>query len=83
MLDILVQSRRNKQAALKLRRRLVKKKGFIPDAFVSDKLATYGAALKESKLSRLHGSGCRKNPRAENSHLLVWQYDSAHAIAVQ
>ena len=73
VLDILVQSRRNKTAALKLMRKLMKKQGFIPDAFVTDKLPSYGAALKGLGLSRHHDFGGRKNNRAENSHLPVRQ----------
>jgi len=46
-LDILVQSRRNRKAALKLMRTPLKKHGFVPDAFVTDKLPSYGAALKD------------------------------------
>ena len=38
VLDILVQSRRDKTAALKLMRKLLKRQGFVPDAFVTDKL---------------------------------------------
>ena len=38
VLAILVQSRRNKKAALKLMRRLLKKQGFVSDAVVTDKL---------------------------------------------
>ena len=73
VLDVLVQSRRNKTAALKLMRKLLKKQGFVPDAFVTDKLPSYGAALKELGLSRHHDFGGRKNNRAENSHLPVRQ----------
>jgi putative transposase len=73
VLDILVQSRRNKRAALNLMRKLLKKQGFVPDAFVTDKLPSYGAALRELNLSRLHDFGGRKNNRAENSHLPVRQ----------
>ncbi len=73
VLDILVQSRRNKNAALKLMRNLLKKQGFIPDAFVTDKLPSYGAALKDLGLSKRHDFGGRKNNRAENSHLPVRQ----------
>jgi len=73
VLDILVQSRRNKKAALKLMRKLLKKQGFIPDAFVTDKLPSYGAALRELRLSKHHDFGGRKNNRAENSHLPVRQ----------
>jgi len=73
VLDILVQSRRNKKAALKLMRKLLKKQGFVPDAFVTDKLPSYGAALKDLGLSKYHDFGGRKNNRAENSHLPVRQ----------
>ena len=41
VLDLLVQSRRNKRAALKLMR------GFAPTAVVTDKLPSYGAALSD------------------------------------
>ena len=73
VLDILVQSRRNKKAALKLMRKLLKKQGFVPDAFVTDKLPSYGAALKDMGLAQHHDFGGRKNNRAENSHLPVRQ----------
>lgn len=73
VLDILVQSRRNKKAALKLMRKLMKKQGFVPDAFVTDKLPSYGAALGDLGLSKRHDFGGRKNNRAENSHLPVRQ----------
>ncbi len=73
VLDILVQPRRNKRAALKLMRKLLKKQGFVPDAFVTDKLPSYGAALNDLGLSKRHEFGGRKNNRAENSHLPVRQ----------
>ena len=73
VLDILVQSRRNKKAALKLMRRLLKSQGYVPDAIVTDKLPSYGAALRELGLSRPHDFGGRKNNRAENSHLPIRQ----------
>ena len=66
VLDILVQSRRNKKAAVKLIRKLLKKQGFVPDTFVTDKLPSYGAALKDPGLSKRHDFGGRKNNRAEN-----------------
>tara|TARA_R110002110_G_scaffold277267_1_gene492465 strand:+ start:369 stop:797 length:429 start_codon:yes stop_codon:yes gene_type:complete len=73
LLEILVQSRRNKKAALKLMRKLMRNRGFIPDAVVTDKLSSYGAALKELNLCKRHDFGGRKNNRAENSHLPVRQ----------
>ncbi len=68
VLDCLVQSKRNKAAALKLMRKLLKKQGVSPTAIVTDKLPSYGAALRELGLSRRHETGWRKNNRAENSH---------------
>ena len=73
VLDILVQSRRNKKAALKLMRRVLKKQDFVPDTFITDKLPSYGAALKDLGLARHHDFGGRKNNQAENSHLPVRQ----------
>ncbi len=68
VLDVLVQSRRNKKAALKLMRKLLRKQGYLPCAIVTDKLPSYSAALRELGLSRRHDFGGRKNNRAENSH---------------
>jgi len=68
VLEVLVQSRRNKKAALKLVRKLPKKQGFLPSKMVTDKLPSYGAALRDLGLSRCHDFGGRKNNRAENSH---------------
>ena len=48
--EILVQSHINKQAPLKLKRKLLKKQGFVSDVIVTDKLPSYGAALKVSNL---------------------------------
>jgi len=68
ILDILVQPRRNKAAALKLIRKLLKKQGFAPSMLVTDKLGSYGAARCEMGLSARHEQGLRKNNRVENSH---------------
>jgi len=64
------QSRRNKRAALKLMRKLLKKQGYIPDEIVTDKLGSYSAALRDLGLSHLHVTGGRLNNRAEVSHPL-------------
>jgi transposase-like protein len=68
VLDLRVQPRRDKAAAVKLMRRLLKKQGFAPDVVVTDKLRSYGAAKVEIGLSARHEQGIRKNNRAENSH---------------
>src|ERR1700678_4659539 len=51
VLDVLVQSRRNKQAALKLMRELLKKYGFVPDKLVTDDLRSYGAAADRAGIA--------------------------------
>jgi putative transposase len=70
--DVLVQSRRNKQAALKLMRKLLKSQGFCPTAVVTDKLPSYGAALSDLGMKARHVTGGQINNRAENSHLPIW-----------
>ena len=73
VLDLLIQSRRNKTAALKLMRKLLKTQGFAPTAVVTDKLPSYGAALSDLGMQGKHITGGRSNNRAENSHLPVRQ----------
>ena len=69
VLDFLVQTRRNTNAARKLMKKLLKKYGFAPSRIVTDKLASYPAAFKAIGLSAEHDRGLRANNRAENSHL--------------
>ena len=71
VLDMLVQPRRDKAAALRLMRKLLKKQGFAPKVLVTDKLRSYGAAGRELRLSAQHEQGLRQNNRAENSHQVV------------
>jgi putative transposase len=66
--DVLVQSRRNKQAALKLMRKLLKKYGFVPDRLITDDLRSYAAAAHDLGIRARHERGRWKNNRAENSH---------------
>jgi putative transposase len=68
VLDLLVQSKRDTKAALRLMRKLLKKQGYAPDELVTDKLGFSGAARRELRLSCRHEQGLRKNKRAENSH---------------
>jgi DDE domain len=65
---VLVQTRRNKRAALKLMRKLLKKYGFVPDKLVTDDLRSYGAAASDLGISKRHERGRWRNNRAENSH---------------
>jgi putative transposase len=68
VLDVLVQSTRNKNSALKLMRKLLKKYGFVPDRLIADHLRSYGAAARDLEIENRHERGRWKNHRAENSH---------------
>ena len=68
---MLVQPHRDRSAALKLMRKLLKKQGNAPNVLVTDKLPSYGCARRELGLSARHEQGLRKNNRAENSHQVV------------
>jgi putative transposase len=71
VLDMLVQSRRDRKAAVRLMRKLLRKQGFAPRLLVTDKLGSYGAAFRQLGLSCPHEQGHRRNNRAENSHQVV------------
>ena len=68
VLDVLVQSKRNKHAALKLMRKLLRKYAFVPERLVTDDLRSYSAAVQNLGIERRHERGRWKNNRAENSH---------------
>jgi transposase-like protein len=68
VLDVLVQSKRNKHAALKLMRKLLKKYSFVPDRLITDDLRSYGAAARDLWIENRHERGQWKNNRVENSH---------------
>jgi putative transposase len=58
----------DKKAALKFLRKAMKKHGRA-DVLVTDKLRSYGAALKNLGAADRQENGCWLNNRAENSHL--------------
>jgi putative transposase len=68
VLDVLIQSKRNKLAALKLMRKLLKKYGFVPERMTTDKLASYAAAVRKLGIESRHQTNRWANNRAENSH---------------
>jgi len=68
VLDVVVQPRRDRKAALKLLRRLLKRQEYLPDAVVTDRLRSDGAALRDVGLAYLHITSGRSNNRAEVSH---------------
>ena len=67
VLDAVVTSKRDKAAALKLLKRILKKYG-RPRKIVTDGLCSYSAAMKEVGAADRHEVGRRLNNRAENSH---------------
>ena len=68
VLDVLVQSRRNKKAAKRLLRKLLKRQCRAPRVMITDKLKSYSAAKKEIMLGVEHRQHKGLNNRAENSH---------------
>jgi putative transposase len=68
VLDILVQSRRDKKAAKKFFRKLLKELRYVPRVIITDKLKSYSAAKAEVMPSVEHVQQKYQNNRAENSH---------------
>ena len=72
VLDLVVQRRRDTEAALRLLRRLLQNQQVEPQTITTDGLLSYVAALDRLELRHLHRPGrLRENNRAENSHLPI------------
>ncbi len=71
ILDVLVQAKRDKKAALKLMRKLIKKSGLAPRTIVTDKLRSYAAAFRDLGLTARHHQARWKNNRIEGSHVYI------------
>jgi putative transposase len=71
VLDVLVQARRDKDAALRLMRRLLRNRGLVPTSIVTDRYCANDAAFRDLGLSSIHHRGKRLNNRAESSHVPV------------
>ena len=67
VLDILVQSRRNRRAATRFFRKLLKRQGREPRRLITDKLRSYSAVVEEIR----RGSGRRGEERIEDHGLAV------------
>jgi len=68
VLDILVQRRRDKVAAKRFFRKLLKGSQYVPRVIITDQLASYGAAKREILPGVEHRQHRYLNNRAENSH---------------
>jgi putative transposase len=71
VLDVLVQARRDKDVALRLMRKLLKKQRFVPTSIVTDRYRANDAALRDLGLSHLHRRGKRLNNRIESSNVPI------------
>jgi putative transposase len=71
VLDVLVQPRRDKAAALRLLRRLLMRHGAAPEALVTDRFGSYAAAARELGLSAVHVRARSASNRAEGSHVPI------------
>ena len=67
VLDVLVQSQRNKQAALRFFRKFLKDCQYVPRVLITDKLGSCGAAKREILPHVDHRQHWRRNNRAENA----------------
>ncbi len=68
VLDILVESRRNKHAAKKFFRTLLKGLTYVPRVIITDKLKSYGAAKREILPGVEHRQSRYLNNRCEHAH---------------
>lgn len=68
MLDILVESRRDAQAAKRFFKRLLQDLHFEPRVIVTDKLRSYGVAQRQLLPGVEHRQSRYLNNRAKNSH---------------
>lgn len=83
VLDILVQPWRDRKAALKLMRKLLKKQGVTPVTIVTDKLGSYSSALRELGVARRHDTGRWKNNRALGRQVAVIVGNTPSALAAK
>jgi putative transposase len=68
VLDILLQPRRDKRAAVRFLRKLLTGLAYVPRVIITDKLASYGAARREILPDVEHRCHKGLNNRAENAH---------------
>ena len=68
VLDILLQSHRNRRAAVRFFRTLLKTQGRIPRRLITDQLRSYAAACRTVMPSVVHVTDQYANNRAEVSH---------------
>ena len=75
VIDILVQKRKDKRAAKRFFRKILKDQGQSPRRMVTDKLSSYGAARKEITPSVVQFQDRYANTRAQASHRHTRQHE--------
>ena len=78
VLEAYVSKKRDRKAALKFLRKSMKRHG-RPEVFVTDKLRSYGAALKDLGMPDDRDTGRWLNNRVENSHQPFRRRGTRHA----
>ncbi|MEQ8928295.1 MAG: DDE-type integrase/transposase/recombinase [Nitratireductor sp.] len=76
VLESVVTKRRNKQAALKMLRKLMRRYG-KPEVLITDRFPSYRAALRDLGCDDLQACGRWLNNRIENSHLPIRRRERA------
>ncbi|WP_411194400.1 IS6 family transposase [Rhodococcus erythropolis] len=77
VLDILIQGKRDGKAATRFFRTLLKKQGHTPRVLVTDKLASYRVAHRQTMSATKHRQNKFLNNRCENSHQPTRQREHA------
>jgi len=83
VLDVLVQKRRNKHAALKLLRLLLKNQGIHLETITTDKLGSYRAAARDLGLTSRHRPGGMRGKQPRRKLALGHQTTGAKAAEIQ
>ena len=78
VLEVFATKRRDRKAAMAFLKRAMKRYG-RPQAIVTDRLRSYGAAMKVIGTAQRHVCGRWLNNRAENSHQLFRRREGAMA----
>ena len=74
-IDILVQKRKDKQAAKRFFKKLLKGEGCAPNRMVTDKLKSYAAAKREVMPDVPHCQDRYANNRCEQTHEHPWEQE--------
>ncbi len=78
VLEVLVTASRDKRAAIRLLRKLLKKYQLAPVTIVTDRCRSYSAGIKELNLCAVHNMDKKANNRIESSHVPIRGRERKH-----